>query len=104
MERSQYLEGFIFAWSGIFVRDQKALSGMKFQPTTVRLKNDRTILLRMAQIEDDDSLRLTIHAYLKSSPYVPLTPEEFTPSLEEEETWIQQFIDQCTLTRLGHFA
>ncbi len=67
---------------------------MKFHPTTVHLKNDQSVLLRIARTEDATELRQTIQTYLQSSPHIPLTPEEFTPSVEEEVAWIRQFLDQ----------
>ncbi|MCF8237912.1 MAG: GNAT family N-acetyltransferase [Saprospiraceae bacterium] len=67
---------------------------MKFKPRSVRLKDERSVLLRMALVENAEALRRTIQTYLISSPYVPLTPEEFTPGPQEEEAWIQGFIDQ----------
>lgn len=67
---------------------------MKFLPVQILLKNEEPVLLRMAQIEDANALRQTVHTYLKTSPFIPLTPEEFTPGLEEEEAWIRNFIDQ----------
>ncbi len=67
---------------------------MKFQPVPIRLKNEQSVTLRMALIEDADALRQTVLTYLKSSPFIPLTPEEFAPGLEDEEAWIRNFIDQ----------
>lgn len=67
---------------------------MTFIPQTVLLKNGQEITLRPARVSDALPLIQTIKAYLADSEYIPQSPEEFTMTLEQEENWIQSFLEK----------
>ena len=66
---------------------------MKFEPVNILLKNGKSIFIREAKVEDAAKLILTIKKYVEESEYIPYAEREFNPTLEEEEKWIQFFIE-----------
>lgn len=66
---------------------------MKIEPEQVKLKNDKTVVIREAGINDAAGLLAAKKRYIAESEYIPLTKEEFNSTAEAEEKWIQSFID-----------
>jgi len=63
---------------------------MKIKPTYHTIKTGNEITIREAETSDSKSLIDCIKSYLKSN-LIPLTPEEFNPTIEEHEKWISKF-------------
>ncbi|HET6245676.1 MAG: GNAT family N-acetyltransferase [Bacteroidetes bacterium] len=66
---------------------------MKFQQIEKRLKNNKVVSIRECCCEDAEGLIKTIKEYLSDSECVPLEPDEFNPSIDQESQWIQSFIE-----------
>lgn len=66
---------------------------MKFTTIEATLKNGETIVIREAQISDAAELITVVKEYIEESEFIPYTKGEFNPTLEEEEKWIQSFLD-----------
>lgn len=64
---------------------------MKIRPSIHLTKSGKEILIREAKSSDSKSLIDCIKSYLKSN-FIPLTPEEFNPTIEEQEKWINKFL------------
>lgn len=65
---------------------------MKIELTNHKTKLGKEIIIREATPSDAKSLIDCIRSYLKSN-FIPMTPEEFNPTIEEHEKWIKKFID-----------
>lgn len=63
-------------------------------PTQVTLKNGSLVTIRLATTSDAPELIDTVSTYIADSPYIPMLPAEFHPTLQEEEAWIQGFLDK----------
>lgn len=63
----------------------------KFDSIYRVLKDGRTVLIREGAPGDAASLLATIKTYLRDSEYLPLEPEEFQLSEEDERAWIESF-------------
>ena len=64
-------------------------------PTQVTLKNGSIVTIRLATIGDAPELIDTVSRYIADSPYIPMLPSEFHPTVEEEEAWIRSFLDKA---------
>ena len=64
---------------------------MKIKPTNQKTKFGNEVVIREAKSSDANGLIDCIKTYLKSN-FIPLTPEEFSPTLEEQEEWISNYI------------
>jgi RimJ/RimL family protein N-acetyltransferase len=64
----------------------------KFVPIHRTLKDGRIVLIREAQPADAAALLTTVKTYLHDSAYIPLQPEEFQVSEEDERSWIESFL------------
>ncbi|MFA8436608.1 MAG: N-acetyltransferase family protein [Marinifilaceae bacterium] len=64
---------------------------MKSKPTIHTTKSGNEILVREAVTSDAVSLIACIKSYLKSN-LIPLTGNEFNPSIEEQSKWIENFL------------
>ena len=64
-----------------------------YKPTFIKLKNGKFISIREARIQDAAALLDLIKNYLDDSPYIPKSTLDFNLSLEQEESWIQSFLD-----------
>jgi len=62
-----------------------------FTPRHITLKNKEQVTIRAAVPEDAAALIGAISAYVRDSPSLLLTPEEFKPGLEQEQEWIRSF-------------
>jgi RimJ/RimL family protein N-acetyltransferase len=66
---------------------------MNFDPQTIQLKNGKFVLVREARLHDAPAILQMVKSYLDNSPYIPKSTSEFRMSLEQEEAWIQSFLD-----------
>lgn len=62
----------------------------RIQPLTVSLKNGETITIRNAEGGDAFGVMDTFLGVLHERRYMLMTPEEFTPTLEQEMEWINR--------------
>jgi putative acetyltransferase len=65
---------------------------MKIKPTKHKTKLGNEIVIREADTSDSKNMIDCIKSYLKSC-FIPLTTEEFNPTIEEQEKWISKFIE-----------
>lgn len=65
---------------------------MKIKQKNHKTKSGCEIVIREARTSDSEGMIECIKSYLKSN-YIPLTPEEFNPTVEEQEKWISKFIN-----------
>lgn len=70
---------------------------MKFDPIHIKLKNDKTVEIREATIEDAEMLIGAAKKYLKSSNYLLSYEDEFNPTKEEEIAWIGSMDNENSL-------
>lgn len=64
-----------------------------FPETEILLKNGEKVTIRQAQKSDAEQLIKTVKHYVKESTFIPMLESEFTLTIEQEEAWIQSFID-----------
>ncbi len=64
---------------------------MKITPSKHIIKSGKQIQIREAVSSDSEKMIDCIKSYLKSN-LIPLTDEEFNPTIEEHEKWITGFI------------
>ena len=67
---------------------------MKFNPITVTLKNFKEVKIRSAEISDAENLLKTIKKYIADSQFIPKLEEEIKLTTEQEEDWINSFIEK----------
>lgn len=67
---------------------------MKFNPVIVKLKNSKEIQIRSAEISDAENLLKTIQKYIVDSEYIPKISEEIKLTIQQEEEWINTFIQK----------
>lgn len=65
---------------------------MKIETTTHITKQGHQIEVREARIDDADGLIKCAKSYMKNG-FIPLTEEEFNPTVTEHENWIRGFIE-----------
>jgi RimJ/RimL family protein N-acetyltransferase len=66
-----------------------------FKSIDVRLKNQKTVTIRVASTLDAVNLLKTIKSYVGESPYIPKLQEEFRLTLEEAKKWIRSLDEQA---------
>lgn len=66
---------------------------MSFTPLSIKLKNGKTVDIRTAVCNDAPAILEMVQNYLDNSPYIPKFTSEFRMTLEQEEAWIQSFLD-----------
>ena len=64
----------------------------KFNPKTVELKNQKTVKIRSAVIDDAEKLLHCIKTYVSQSDYIPKLEEEIKLTIEQEKEWINFFL------------
>ena len=64
----------------------------KFKPKEVKLKNEKTVLIRQAEIKDAEKLLDCIKTYIPQSNYIPKLKDEIKLTVEQEKEWINSFI------------
>lgn len=67
---------------------------IKFNPVKVRLKNSREVRIRNAETYDAEKLLKTVKEYVNDSDYIPKLFEEIKITVEQEEDWINSFIQK----------
>lgn len=67
---------------------------MKFEPTTLFLKNGDPILIREARTQDAEEIIEVVKEYVEESDFIPYIKGEFNPTIEEEINWIQSLNNQ----------
>lgn len=65
-----------------------------FQGLSHILKSGEEILIREARVEDAPKLIALTKGYIEGTDTIPLYEDEFDPTLEYEEKWINNFIRQ----------
>lgn len=66
---------------------------MKYQQEEVLLKNNDIVTIQSCNVEDAEELLKTVKTYLADSEYIPIKPDEFSISLENEKLWIRSFLE-----------
>lgn len=67
---------------------------MKFQPIATILKNNMPVTVRMCREDDATALIAMVKTYLLDSACIPMLPEEFAYTPEEEQAQIRRFATQ----------
>ena len=67
---------------------------MKFNPIIVKLKNAKEVKIRSAEISDAENLLKTIKKYIIDSEFIPKLYEEIKLTIQQEEDWINSFIQK----------
>jgi L-phenylalanine/L-methionine N-acetyltransferase len=65
---------------------------MKIEPTIHKTKQGHLVKLREAEIEDAEGLIHCAKSYMKNG-FIPLTENEFNPTITEHTEWIRGFIE-----------
>ena len=60
----------------------------KFKPQILTLKNQKTLIIRQAEIDDADKLLNCIKTYVRQSVYIPKLEQEIKLTIEQEKDWI----------------
>ncbi len=63
-----------------------------FTSQKVKLKNEKTILIRQAEINDAEKLLNCIKIYIPQSTYIPKLQQEILLSIDQEKEWIASFM------------
>ncbi|SHF79093.1 GNAT family N-acetyltransferase [Dysgonomonas macrotermitis] len=58
------------------------------------LKNGEELIVRGARIEDAAELVAVVKEYVEESEFIPYEKDEFSLSVEDEQKWIQSFLDR----------
>ena len=66
---------------------------MKFQAKSFLLKNNLEVSIQICGKSDAEELIKTLKIYVGDSEYIPMNPDEFKLTVEEEEKYIQDYID-----------
>ncbi|MBS2100014.1 GNAT family N-acetyltransferase [Carboxylicivirga linearis] len=74
------------------ITTRQQYSKMKIETTTHFTKQGHQIEVREARIEDADGLIKCAKSYMKNG-FIPLTEEEFNPTVTEHENWIRGFME-----------
>lgn len=64
----------------------------KFKPQIVILKNQKTVTIRQAEIDDAEKLLNCIKTYVPQSDYIPKLEQEIKLTIEQESKWINYFL------------
>lgn len=64
----------------------------KIQPQKIKLKNNKLVIIRQAQIEDAENLLNCIKTYIPQSEFIPKLEEEIKLTVEQEKDWINSFL------------
>ncbi len=65
---------------------------MKFKPVEYITKSGKNIIIREVRTSDSKKIINCVKSYLKSG-FIPLTPDEFNPTLNEQIQWINEHIN-----------
>lgn len=61
-------------------------------PKKVKLKNEKTVLIRQAETGDAEKLLHCIKTYIPQSAYIPKLQQEIKLTVEQEKEWIASFL------------
>lgn len=64
----------------------------KITPKILELKNQKTVTIRQAEIDDAEKLLNCIKTYVPQSDYIPKLEQEIKLSIEQEKEWIKYFL------------
>ena len=67
---------------------------IEFNPITVKLKNSKEVTIRSAETYDAEKLLKTMKEYVNDSDYIPKISEEIKITIQQEEDWINSFIQK----------
>ena len=77
---------------------------IEFNPITIKLKNAKEVTIRSAETDDAAKLLQTIKEYVNDSDYIPKISEEIKITIQQEEDWINSFIqDDNSLLLVAEF-
>lgn len=65
---------------------------MKFEPKQITLKNEKTVVIRQAELSDAENLLNCIKTYIPTSKYIPKLESEIKLTVEQEKEWINSFL------------
>lgn len=68
---------------------------MKFTPQTVKLKNNKIVIVREGKLSDAENIYSSIDSYLSDSKSMILTPQDY--SLDNTKSWISSYNDENSL-------
>jgi RimJ/RimL family protein N-acetyltransferase len=64
----------------------------KVKPQVLTLKNQKTVTIRQAEIDDAEKLLNCIKTYVPQSNYIPKLEQEIKLTIEQEKEWINSFL------------
>lgn len=64
----------------------------KFNPQILVLKNQKSVSIRRAEIDDAERLLQCIKTYIPQSDYIPKLEQEIKGTIEQEKEWIKYFL------------
>ncbi|RZK01480.1 MAG: GNAT family N-acetyltransferase, partial [Flavobacterium sp.] len=64
----------------------------KLNPKILELKNQKTVTIRQAEIDDAEKLFNSIKTYVSQSDYIPKLEQEIELTIEQEKEWINNFL------------
>ncbi len=64
----------------------------KITPKILELKNQKTVTIRQAEIDDAEKLLNCIKTYVPQSDYIPKLEQEIKLTIEQEKEWIKYFL------------
>ena len=64
----------------------------KFKRQILTLKNQKTVTIRQAEIDDAEKLLHCIKTYIPQSEYIPKLEQEIKLTIEQEKEWIYYFL------------
>lgn len=65
---------------------------MKFETKQIILKNEKTVIIRQAELSDTENLLNCIKTYIPTSNYIPKLESEIKLTVDEEKEWINSFL------------
>ena len=73
-------------------RKLNEISMQDFKRQILKLKNQKSVTIRQAEIEDAEKLLNCINTYVPQSEYIPKLEQEINLSIEQEKEWINYFL------------
>lgn len=64
----------------------------KSKTEIIELKNQKTVTIRQAEIDDAESLLNCIKTYVSQSEYIPKLRQEIKLTIKQEKDWINSFL------------
>ena len=74
----------------------------KFKRQILTLKNQKTVTIRQAEIDDAEKLLNCIKTYVPQSEYIPKLEQEIKLTIEQEKEWINYFLTNENSLLLNH--